>query len=255
MAGFKMHMTTSSILGVCYGAGAASLGAPLETSVLAGCLCAVSGMLPDLDSDSGIPLRETVAFSAAVVPMLMVERFQHLGLTHEQMVLAAALVYLLIRFVIAEIFKRYTVHRGMWHSIPAAAIVGLGAFLICSCEDQSLRLLKAGAVVAGFMSHLILDEIYSVDLSRGRLRLKKSSGTALKFWGKSTWANVSTYAKLLLLVGVVFSDGVVMERLEQLRDHAPHTARSVFSRFNDNADGLREGGEGEGLREGETIWR
>ena len=85
--------------------------------MLAGGLCAVSGMLPDLDSDSGVPLRETSMFVAAIVPILMIERFKDLGFSHEAMALAAMLLYLGIRFVAIEFFKRYTVHRGMWHSI------------------------------------------------------------------------------------------------------------------------------------------
>ena len=66
MAGFKTHITTSTVLGIGYGAGAHLLyGLPLDTCMLAGGLCSVSGMLPDLDSDSGVPIRESMAFAAA----------------------------------------------------------------------------------------------------------------------------------------------------------------------------------------------
>ena len=54
MAGFKTHITTSSVLGVAYGATARCLyDVPLPTCLLAGGLCGVSGMLPDLDSGPG----------------------------------------------------------------------------------------------------------------------------------------------------------------------------------------------------------
>jgi membrane-bound metal-dependent hydrolase YbcI (DUF457 family) len=227
VAGFKTHITTSSLLGVVYGGGGLALGVPLSTCLLAGGLCSVSGMLPDLDSDSGIPLRESIAFSAAVVPMLMIERFEQLGLDHEQMVLAAGLIYLLIRFVIAGVFKRYTVHRGMWHSIPAAATVGLVAFMICQCEEISLRVFKSGGVVLGFMSHLVLDEIYSVEMKRGRMRLKKSFGTALKFWGNRTWANISTYGKLIAVIALAFGDQMYMASLEHLQGGAADTTQAA----------------------------
>src|SRR5262245_32810478 len=51
MAGFKTHVTTSSVLGVGYGvAGFYYLGGEhLPSCVLATGLCGVSGMLPDLD--------------------------------------------------------------------------------------------------------------------------------------------------------------------------------------------------------------
>src|SRR5262249_25045913 len=67
MPGFKVHITASTALGVAYGPGAfLNYDVPLPACVLAGGLCSVSGMLPDLDSGPGTPLRESVAFAAAV---------------------------------------------------------------------------------------------------------------------------------------------------------------------------------------------
>ena len=98
------------MVGIGYGYwGFAHQSMSIESSLLACGLCAVSGMLPDLDSDSGIPLRETSMFAAAVVPMLMIDRFRDLGLSHEAMALAAMLIYVAIRFVAVEFFKRFTV--------------------------------------------------------------------------------------------------------------------------------------------------
>jgi hypothetical protein len=211
MADFRTHITTSTLMGIGYGSAGYAAGLPLSTCMVATGLCSVSGMLPDLDSDSGIPLRECTMFAAAVAPMLMLDRFQQMGLTNETMALAAGLIYLTIRFVVAEVFRRYTVHRGMWHSIPAAVTMGLVAFLVISSEDMTLRLYKTFAVVLGFMIHLILDELWSIEIRRGRLRLKRSFGTAMKFWsGRSTWANVSTYGKLILFAALAASDPVVM---------------------------------------------
>jgi membrane-bound metal-dependent hydrolase YbcI (DUF457 family) len=229
MAGFKTHITTSTVLGIGYGAaGFFVLDAPLSTCLLSTGLCSVAGMLPDLDSESGVPVRETMAFTAAVIPMLMIDRFRQLGWTDEMMVLAAGLIYVAIRFGVAEIFKRYTVHRGMWHSLPAAASAGMLAYLLCSCADTQLRLYKTGAVVLGFMSHLILDELWSVEVRRGRMRLKKSAGTALKLWSKNGWANFSTYAKLALLTAlVVGGEPMLMDRFghHQEQKSPPRVAR------------------------------
>jgi hypothetical protein len=220
MAGFKTHITTSTVLGVGYGvAGHFALGIPIPTCVLAGGLCGVSGMLPDLDSDSGVPVREMIAFSAAVIPILMLDRFQQLGLSHEMMALTGGLIYLFVRFGIGAIFKRYTVHRGMWHSIPAALSVGLLAFLICSCDDMTIRIFKASAVVLGFVSHLVLDEFWSVEMRRGRMRFKRSAGTAFKLWSRRPWANVSTYGKLVVLIALAISDPIVMHQMQQSHQH------------------------------------
>ncbi|MBM3998442.1 MAG: metal-dependent hydrolase [Planctomycetes bacterium] len=206
MADFKTHIATSSALGLVYAGAGHALGIPLTSSLIAGGLCGLAGMLPDLDSDSGIPVRETASFTAALAPVLMMERFEHLGLSREEMVLAFGGSYLAIRFGLAEIFKRYTVHRGMWHSLPAALIVAVIGYLLCGCHDPLIRFYKAGALFVGFVSHLWLDELHSVQVRRGKLRVKKSLGTAMKLWGDNSWANFSTYAKLVVLVFLAFGD-------------------------------------------------
>ena len=190
-------------------------GMSIESGFLAGGLCSVAGMLPDLDSDSGIPLRETSMFCAAIVPILMIDRFRDFGLSHEAMALAAMLIYIGIRFILVEIFKRFTVHRGMWHSLPAAASAGLLAYLVMPCPSEAIRVYKSIAVVVGFLVHLILDEIWSLDFRGGRFRLKSSFGTALKFFGKDPVGNISVYGKLFLLLYLAWGDTGILERLRE----------------------------------------
>jgi membrane-bound metal-dependent hydrolase YbcI (DUF457 family) len=215
MAGFRMHVTTSAVLGCGYaGVGHAVYGLPPDTAVVGGALCGFAGMLPDLDSDYGVPLRETMAFTAATVPMLLVGRFQSLALSYDGMVLSAVAMYLFIRFGLTKLIRKYTVHRGMWHSIPTCLIFAGLAFLICGANDFYVRCFKSGGVVLGFMSHLLLDEIYAVEWKGGRWRFKKSFGTALKLWGDDPWANFSTYAKLIVVAMIVLGEPSVMKRLE-----------------------------------------
>jgi hypothetical protein len=215
MAGFKMHVTVSSCLGCGYAVGGVFYGFDLDTSILGGALCGFSGMLPDIDSDYGTPLRETMAFTAAVLPMLLVHRFQSLGMKPDEMALIGIGVYLFIRFGLTNMIRKYTVHRGMFHSIPAGLIFAGVAFLVCGGSmDIHVRYFKAGAVFAGFMSHLILDEIYSVEWKGGMWRLKKSSGTAVKLWGDDSWSNFTTYAKLLLVGGIIIGEPSVMQEIE-----------------------------------------
>jgi len=209
VADFKTHITTSTVVGIGYAAGAYTVfHVPAPTCALAGVLCSVSGMLPDLDSDSGIPLRESLAFAAACVPMLLTGRFEAKGWSTETIVLAGALLYILVRFGLGTLLKKYTVHRGMFHSIPAALIAGGCAFLLCASGDFYSRAFKAGGVLIGFFSHLILDEIWSIRVSGGRIGLKSSSGTAMKLWGNDNWANLSCYGKLILVGVLVLSDPI-----------------------------------------------
>ncbi len=219
MAGFKTHITTSTILGIGGGIAAYSIyHVHASTSVLAAGLCGVSGMLPDLDSGPGRPLRESMAFAAAVVPMMMVDRFKAMHMDLESIVLIGGVMYLLIRFGLASLLRHNTVHRGMFHSFPACAIAGGLTFLAFGSLDTNTRYFLAGAVMVGFMSHLILDEIWSIEFKHGMPHLKSSFGTAMKFWGPAMGPNVLTY---LLLAGITFfamNDPFWMKRFDSWTD-------------------------------------
>jgi hypothetical protein len=213
MADFKTHLTASTILGVGYGSLAfASHSFDASSCVLAAGLCGVSGMLPDIDSGPGRPLREITTFMAAVVPTMM---FGHLTSAHASqatIILTGAAIYVAIRFGLAELLKHYTVHRGMFHSFPAAAIFGELTFLLLYGEPLLTRGFVAGAVVLGFLSHLLLDEIYSVQWD-GRPRLKKSFGTAMKFFGEGWWPNLSVYAKVVIFTFLVIREPSLVGQL------------------------------------------
>ncbi len=216
LADFKTHITGSTVVGIAYGYwGVSHQGISLESGLLAGGLCAVSGMLPDLDSDSGIPLRETSMFAAAIVPILMLDRFRDLQLSHESMALAAMLIYIAIRFIVVEAFRRFTVHRGMWHSIPAAVTAGMLAYLVMPCPSESIRVFKAFAVFLGFMVHLILDEIWALTFGVGRVRAKKSFGSALKLFGNKMLPNIFIYSALVTLTYFAWGDNDIADRIRR----------------------------------------
>ena len=122
MANFQTHITTSTVLGVGYAGVGMMCNAPIDACLVAGGLCGIGGMLPDMDSDSGIPVRELMTFVAASVPLLMIDWFQMLELPHNSVVLVGGALYFFVRFVLFGLFKKYTVHRGMFHSIPAAIL-------------------------------------------------------------------------------------------------------------------------------------
>lgn len=199
MAGFHTHVATSTTIGVVYGtAGLMAFDQPLTTSILAAGLCGVAGMIPDLDGDTGVPVREVLAAVAAAIPVLMLNCLETWGLGRESIVLAVAGIYLFVRFGIGGLFRKFTRHRGMWHSIPAAINVALITFLITSYQEMDARIFKSAAVFLGFLSHLILDEIYSFDWKR--FRMKESHGTALKLFSfNCPVGTVAAYGLLCLL--------------------------------------------------------
>ena len=206
MASFVRHVQFSSALGVGYTAVLRTCDVEWSHGILAGVCCGVSGMLPDLDSDSGRPIRELFPLTAAVVPILMLPRLQYAGLSWDMIILFFFAVYAFIRYVVMEIFKKFTVHRGMFHSIPAGLIAAEIAFLSHNCPYEEGAYVLAGGVLLGFFSHLVLDEIYSVTWSGLRPTLKSSSGTALKLASKSMPATVGTWGALALISVVLMMD-------------------------------------------------
>ena len=210
MAAFKQHLMFSCALGAGYSAVLRGTNCEPAHALLAGALCGVSGMLPDLDSDSGRPVRELFGLMAAAVPLLVMQRLQRAGFTAEGMILMMGGIYLTIRFGLAWIFQRLTVHRGMFHSLPAALITSEMVFLAHDGAEAHGRLTLAGGVFLGFLSHLVLDELSSVDASGMRLHLNKAAGSALKLFSHDLLATTFTWLLLgALTYGVASEQGVL----------------------------------------------
>jgi hypothetical protein len=204
MASYQGHLTFSSALAAAYtSAGMLHWHFAWGPAFLGGGLATLGGLLPDLDSDSGVPVRELFGITAAVVPLLLL---QQLGRPDEETIVCLAAIYLFIRYGLSHVFKRLTVHRGMFHSIPALAIAGLSAYLLAPHFEHSVRLFLAGGVMLGFLSHLVLDELYSVDFMGSRLHLSRYAGSALKFASPSRTATLMTYALLAGLSYLAYLD-------------------------------------------------
>ena len=173
-----------------------------------------------------MPLRESVAFAAAVVPIMMIHRFQHWGMPMEAIVLAGAAIYLAIRFGMSWVLKHHAHHRGMFHSLPAAAIAGQVTFLAFSAEEPLRRYFVSSAVVLGFLTHLVLDEIWSVKMGWFGPKVKKSFGTALKFHGPDLWPNLLTYVLTLILGSLAAGDAAWTERVAHVRQQMEQATRT-----------------------------
>jgi hypothetical protein len=196
MASYYGHVTFSTGLGIAYGGAALYfLGTDTPTALGAAFLTAVSGMLPDLDSDSGVPVRALFGAASVVVPLIALRRLLRFHLPIEQVLLVMFALHYLIRYGIAYVFTKLTVHRGMFHSVPAMFISGMAVFLLYHDPVPFVRVYMAGAVMLGFLSHLVLDELCSVNLAG--VSIKESAGTALKFFSPSWKATLACYTILL----------------------------------------------------------
>jgi membrane-bound metal-dependent hydrolase YbcI (DUF457 family) len=100
-----------------------------------------------------------------------------------------------------------TRHRGIFHSIPAGILAGLITvwFLQYFPIDFNQKIVLGAAVLAGYLGHLILDEIYStINLKGFSMLPKKSLGSALKFWSSSKTATLLIYFLLLSFAYLIF---------------------------------------------------
>jgi membrane-bound metal-dependent hydrolase YbcI (DUF457 family) len=200
MAAFREHLTFSAMCGVAYGAAAGAFGpfTPVQAAI-AGGLTGLAGMLPDLDSQSGRPVRELSGLIAAVAPFVAIRHLVDVVGSVDGLILAGGVIYVVVRYGGAWLLGKLCVHRGMFHSIPALAIAALLAFLGYKSDEVQVRLLMAGGVGLGYLSHLVLDEVYAVQWNGVRVRLNKMAGSALKCVGRSMPANAFSYGLLFFL--------------------------------------------------------
>lgn len=221
MAAFPQHMQFSTALGVGYTATTYfGLGYELPHCIVAGGLCSLCGMLPDLDSDSGRPLRELIPLLAAIGALIC---FHRLGNQDPDMrLILASGTYILIRYGVSFIIKRWSEHRGMFHSIPAMLIPTLLVYLAWTKKTNTDGLVIAGGVALGYFSHLLLDEIYAIDFNGLSIKANQFSGTAFKLFHPKSWgANIFCWSICLLLSSrVAVNEGYLQEyfpTIQQMR--------------------------------------
>ncbi len=168
----------------------------------------VASFLPDVDSDSGTPYHIVFGlFSIGCGGIALFWTLNHYPDVWYALVGIPAATLLFAWFIVGDIFKHFTHHRGIMHSIPAMGIVALLAFLAAHhlAQGKMLSWWFAAAAAVGFATHLILDEVHSeVNFEGMPFAAKKSLGTALKLFSESRLVNLFTYLLLALLGYFVF---------------------------------------------------
>ncbi len=203
MASYTGHFRFSAVLAVGTGA-IASLWLQFDwgATLIVVALTIVGGLTPDLDSASGIPVRELFGLASIVAPILLAPRIrEEFGLTADQQLAMILLLFFFVKYGLCNIFKHFTVHRGMFHSIPAMLILGLLVFLAtkhstAQSEMMVNRIVFSLVAMIGFFGHLVLDEIYSINLDGMAISVNQFSGTAVKFIGPSWPSNIFCYSLL-----------------------------------------------------------
>lgn len=155
----------------------------------------LGSVLPDIDLKDSRPSKALfsglAAFFAFAVLFILAGK-----LSVAELWISALATFLFVRYVAHFIFHRMSYHRGIYHSILAAIFF---AFLTAAIykwplgRHEGVAWLAGAFMFFGYMTHLVLDEIYSVDVMD--TRIKASFGTAVKLFDlKKPWHSVAMAA-------------------------------------------------------------
>jgi membrane-bound metal-dependent hydrolase YbcI (DUF457 family) len=197
LAAFGTHLavgvTVSGLAATAAYAG--GLASPAQMLFLLG-LGTAGSLAPDLDSDRSAPVRvlfTLLSLSGAFAVLFAAARHYP---TVAELAVIWLVSFLLLRWAVFALLQRLTRHRGMFHSVPAALLAGSAtAALLFQLGGRSpTESWMAGAFVTfGYLVHLILDELCSLNVFGSRAR--RSLGTALKLWSsRSAGATLWVYA-------------------------------------------------------------
>ena len=117
-------------------------------------------------------------------------------------------------------FHNFSYHRGIWHSILAGLLFWFLTAVIFHRllgYHEGVAWLAGGFLFIGYLTHLILDEMYSVDVFD--TRIKSSFGTAMKLYDAKRPAKSAAVALAAILAFAVtppakpFVDGISSQQL------------------------------------------
>jgi len=181
MANFKTHVSVAAALSGCLATGFLEVGIATPKDVwLYFTLGTLGGILPDIDAHNSIPGRMLFSFFAMILAFVaLFSRANAYSIV--ELSILWMVTYAIVRYIIFQMFAMLTIHRGIFHSILAAVFF---CFLTTDMVYYFFTFSPLNAWVCGFfifigyIIHLTLDEIYSVNLIGAKI--KKSFGTALK---------------------------------------------------------------------------
>lgn len=204
MANFNTHLSVALAVSTSLATAGMMMGAYGFGEMVALSLVGmVGGLLPDIDLDNSRIARlvfTTISLFGTSFALFIYHQYHQLALMDA--LVAWGLGFLVIRFGVLSLFSRLTRHRGMVHSVPYMAVLSLMliyvAFYILKLSG-ALSWLVGGFLYLGALVHLLLDELFSVNIYG--LKVKKSFGSALKcFEAKRPIAYALLYALLFALL-------------------------------------------------------
>jgi hypothetical protein len=203
MANFPTHIAVGTVVSGALATVTVAADMVAPENVVAVTLAGVLGsVLPDIDLEESRPAK--AMFSGLAIFFSFAVLF---GLESKKYSIAEMLILwlgtlVLVRFGAKEAFFRFSYHRGVWHSLLAlvfCSLVTAWVFYNLLGRHESVAWLGAVFMGVGYLTHLILDEIYSVDVMD--TRIKSSFGTALKLFD---YRNLSHSAAMAIAAGLIY---------------------------------------------------
>ena len=142
----------------------------------------VGSVLPDIDLKDSHPSRALFSALAVFLSFCMLFAVAYQFSIAEMWILWLG-TFALVRYGAEAAFHRFSYHRGIWHSILAGVFFSFLTTVLFRSglgRPDGIAWLAGGFLFAGYLTHLILDEIYSVDVLD--TRIKSSFGSALKLF-------------------------------------------------------------------------
>jgi hypothetical protein len=188
MASFEQHLSASVVATGVMVTPLHSVGVlNIEQSFIILFIGSVGGLLPDIDSDSSKPLQIIFKIISIFSPLLVLLSLAK-GLPMIQMVGVWLLFTLLLHMILFRFFISLTRHRGIFHSLPMGVLFGemlSGYFYFWMGSSLTYSTIAGLFLFFGYVIHLLLDEI--VSLNSSGLRVKRSLGSALKLFDIANW--------------------------------------------------------------------
>lgn len=181
MADFNTHILGATLV-ISLGATCCTklLGLSMSDGLMLTVAGVVGGILPDIDLRQSQPSRVLFSLLGLIASLawLFANLASYSGL---ELWLGSLALYLLVRYPVWWLFHKITTHRGILHSLIAAVMAGvfMSAIAWQHMNTSELQSWLLGIfLTAGYLIHLSLDEIYSVDFSG--VKIRRSFGSALK---------------------------------------------------------------------------
>ena len=220
MANYATHIAAGTVVSGALATLTLAANVISEESLIAVTLAGVVGsILPDIDLKdsraSRILFSGIGAFASFCVLFIAAA---HYSIAELWIIWLGSLI--LVRYGFHAVFHHISVHRGVWHSLLAGAFCAVLTAIVFHYVlglHEGVAWLGGGFMFVGYLVHLTLDEIYSVDFMGHRL--KASFGTALKFFDRrypvsSAGMALATLAALIVTPSTqAFVDGISSEKL------------------------------------------